>query len=169
MSRVDLVVGVNTYISVEDADGLAEMHPSGDEWLKLGVMEKSRLLAVATQMLDDNFSFPGQAVSPDQTLAWPRQGAWYREPRTGRLEATNSAVALARLARAVCAQAWYLNRNPELLSGESPTFERIEIGAIKLEDTRGSSQSKPLISRETTTLLQPIVSDNAAGMWWRAN
>lgn len=73
------VVGLNSYITVEEADEIvANEYISSDEkrkwWSDLTVEDKGVLLVKATSILNDDtmFGWVGVRVDPNQALAFPR-------------------------------------------------------------------------------------------------
>lgn len=69
----DALVGVNSYISVDDASTYMEGAVSHDAWDASDEDDQTRALISATRMLQQQ-PWPGQPTDPAQTLSWPRTG-----------------------------------------------------------------------------------------------
>jgi hypothetical protein len=164
-----LVVGTNSYISYADANTYFALHSQGAAWESATEDTRVRALATAARVIDTEFSFLGTALDAAQALAHPRQGGWYTDPTTGAQRATDDPETANRVGRAAAELALHLVRNPTagILGSASP--ERIKIGPIEIEDTRGSSVDIPLIPSIVKTLLQPLLEASSGAVWWRAN
>lgn len=71
-----LVVGTNSYISVADADLYFEGRLNTDAWDALDVPTKETSLIQATRQLDQLYLWQGFITDINQTLGWPRIGAY---------------------------------------------------------------------------------------------
>jgi hypothetical protein len=165
-----LIVGINSYVSVEDTDTYFELNNLGAVWPTADSSDKEKALVTATAMIDNDYQFIGVSVSDSQTLAWPRQGAVYLDPRTGRLTETNIAVIPPRVVMAVQELAEHLLVNGGNTSQSEQTFERIKIGPIELEDSSANSNQTSKEFSVIRKLLKPLLSTRASSnTWWRAN
>jgi hypothetical protein len=164
-----LVVGTNSYVSRTDTDTYFS-DILNSVWGSKSTAERDAALVTATGMIDNEYQFIGVSVSASQPLAWPRTGAAYAEPKTGRLTTTNDDEVPARVILAVQAQAEHLLRNPDLLSDGDQTFERIKVGPIEIEDKMSNYSKPPKFPNSVRTLLDPLlVKGSASNTWWRAN
>jgi hypothetical protein len=121
-------------------------------------------------MIDEEYQFIGVTVSDPQPLAWPRDGAQYTDPKTGRLTDANDAVAPPRVVLAVQTLAEHLLRNPTLLSEGEQTFEKIKIGPIELQDSLSDFKDIPRFPPTLRKILGPLlVSGGTDRTVWRAN
>jgi hypothetical protein len=68
-----LEVGVNSYISVDDADGYFEDALHAGSWSEATSGVRAQSLVTATRMLDRQ-KWRGSKTTSDQDLAWPRSG-----------------------------------------------------------------------------------------------
>lgn len=66
-----VIVGVNSYVSVADADALAETRLFTTHWQAATADARARALITATTLLD-RMVWEGRPVIPSQPLAWPR-------------------------------------------------------------------------------------------------
>jgi hypothetical protein len=166
-----LSVGTNSYLSRADADAYFDTHVLSSVWTSFTGPQRDSGLASATAMIDDKFLFNGVTISALQGLAWPRQGADYLDPKTGRLTATNDEPGGVprRVTRATAELAMHLLRNPSAGSGEA-TFDRIKVGPIEIEDSRGAAGEVPDIPPVVYDLLVPLTAVSSRGnAWWRSN
>lgn len=173
-----ITVGTNSYVSVADTDTYFTLNNLGATWPTATTGDKEKALVTATAMIDNNYQFIGVSVSASQALAWPRDGAEYMDPRTGRLTATNDTVmgagagstVPARVVRATQELAELVLVNGGDLSESEQTFERIKIGPIELEDSSASANKESLISPLISNLLAPLINPRSSSRaWWRAN
>jgi len=72
-----LNVGVNTYLSVADADTYWSDR-NNSTWSSASTADKEKALLEATQFIDGAYTFIGTLADEDQTLAWPRAQAYVR-------------------------------------------------------------------------------------------
>lgn len=63
----------NSYITMENAVGIAENIPGGGEWAALGEEERNLSLIVATRWLE-TLTYGGERCKSTQRLKWPRSG-----------------------------------------------------------------------------------------------
>jgi hypothetical protein len=66
-----VIAGVDSYISLADADGYANSRLFGAAWSAAAVNDRHRALRSATDALD-GLSWRGRPVAASQPLAWPR-------------------------------------------------------------------------------------------------
>lgn len=66
-----LIVGVESYISLDDADALASGRLFCTRWIKTDANTRCQALRTATALLD-RMRWQGRPVTPTQPLAWPR-------------------------------------------------------------------------------------------------
>lgn len=67
----DLIVGLNSYVSQQDADELAATRLFAAAWDAATPDTKKRALFTATALLD-RMQWQGRPLAPTQPLAWPR-------------------------------------------------------------------------------------------------
>lgn len=67
----NLIVGVNSYISLQAADELASNRLFATAWTSATTETKQRAIQTATALLD-RLQWQGRPVAPSQPLAWPR-------------------------------------------------------------------------------------------------
>jgi len=72
-----IIEDAESYISVADADAELAKRGGDDEWDQLTVTNKEVQLRLATEYIDNTYSFIGCRVSADQELSWPRGGTKY--------------------------------------------------------------------------------------------
>lgn len=75
-----IIAGANSYISRADATTYhAAMNNTA--WATLTTAQMDGALLYAAQWLDGRYMWPGTPVSDDQTMSWPRMGAYDSELR----------------------------------------------------------------------------------------
>ena len=86
-----LTVGVNSYISVEDADAILSDRLDVAAWVDASLEQKASALITATALLERE-TWIGQVVDPLQKLAWPRTNGTYFDARLGQSVNLNNTV-----------------------------------------------------------------------------
>ena len=157
-----LTVGVNTYISLEEAEAYFSGRVNSATWD--GVEDKAKLLITATNMLE-SLDWTGNVMSDDQKLAFPRRGSYY-EPQLKKSIPIESSRAKRRLLSAVCEVALSLiDSDPFVSEG---TVASITVGPISLGGMKSSGTSA--ISGAVLDVIQPLlVESSPCNCWWRAN
>lgn len=156
-----LSVGVNSYVTVEQADDVLLNRLDVAAWINASPEEKEKSLITATAYLEGK-KWIGQTVSSSQSLAWPRTNASYFDPRVGTIVNLDNTVP-KRVINATIELAYHMLNNDGLLdSGMSA--KSITIGPISIGDIRASSKDSLL----ATDLITPLLSSNTNN-WWRAN
>lgn len=68
-----ITVGVNSYVSVSDADTYFNERLYADDWTSADSTTKEKALVMARRFIDQQ-QFSGERANADQLLAWPRSG-----------------------------------------------------------------------------------------------
>lgn len=68
-----ITVGVNSYVSVDDADTYFDGRLYADDWTSVSTGDQEKALVMARRVIDQQ-QFTGERTSADQLLAWPRTG-----------------------------------------------------------------------------------------------
>lgn len=163
-----LTLGDDTFISLVDANNYFLKRIDTDAWDTAPNADKEYSLATATRLLND-FPYIGQAVSPDQLLAWPREGGWYADPAMGRLTDVSADLYPRRLAQATCELALHILLNENLLNQDEQTFERIKVGSIEVEDIDTGKKKTPVIPGRVKSMIKPLLLGGGRRDIWRAN
>lgn len=71
MTDPTLTVGQNAYLSLPDAQAIADTRLFADPWNAATDANKARALVTATSLLD-RMGWQGRKLAPTQRLAWPR-------------------------------------------------------------------------------------------------
>ena len=66
-----IIVGVNSYVALNDADALAATRLFAANWNVANELTRAQALITATALLD-RMQWEGRPVVPSQPLAWPR-------------------------------------------------------------------------------------------------
>jgi hypothetical protein len=152
--------GINSYVSLDEADSYFEGHVSGSQWSALDALAKARLLVTSTRVLDD-LSWAGAAVSSSQPLAFPRVLSYF-DPRLGQVvEASEIPV---RVCNATFEMALHLLNNEGILA-ETGSFQSLSVGPVNLTEMK----SAPKIPANVRLTVSPLLANRGANMWWRAN
>lgn len=70
----DLIVGTNTYVTLDTADAHFDARLHADSWNAASDDDKTKALLMAAVMLDRFIRWNGSKAFPDQPLEWPRIG-----------------------------------------------------------------------------------------------
>jgi hypothetical protein len=68
-----ITVGVNSYVSVADADIYFDQRLYADDWVSVSTGDQEKALIMARRVIDQQ-QFTGERTSANQLLAWPRTG-----------------------------------------------------------------------------------------------
>ncbi len=164
-----VVKGTNCYASMEDATAYFADRIDTEAWDTATAPDKEKALITATKLIDDNYVFIGKVAASEQTLSWPRMGVAYPDPQRGTWEQPGPTVVPSRVTRATLEQALHLLLNEKLLDSSNQTFEKIQIGSIKLEDSLSDFKAAPLMSPLISNIIGPLLVNQGANSWWRAN
>lgn len=164
-----LVLNTNSYVTVNEADSYFETRIDSANWEGSSDDLKEQALVTATQIIDDR-PWIGSAVSPSQTLAWPRKQAIYYDPRMGQDITIAENEVPHQVKTAVYEQALHLIDNEDLLVQSVKNYESISIGPISLSDSNNETTRVSMTSSMAIRVLKPLISRNHSGhSWWRAN
>jgi len=153
-----LTKGVNSYLTVEEADELLAYRINNDAWLSADSTTKEKALITATKLID-TFNFVGQATG--DSLAFPREGSYF-DPKLSKYVILDDSVP-NRVLDAVCEMALHLLMNPASQEGTTEV-DSIKVDVIELTKIRKTGRTPPALY----TALQPLLI-KGGGMWWRAN
>lgn len=151
-----LVVGLNSYINVEDADTYFGDRFEAGIWSALSGPEREKALVTATTLLDD-LGWVG-TKAPGQSLGFPREGIYY-DNRVGNYVTLTQEIPNVVL-RATCELAYHIASNPTLLN-QVPAPKRIKVDVIDLIP----AQATPIVPREIKRLLGSLLTFFHANYW----
>lgn len=157
-----LSVGENSYVSLEDANAYFEDRLDVDAWTSATDTLKEQALVTSTRMLDE-LTWSGVAVSETQPLAFPRSGSYF-DPRLGMTVQLSADVATKRISIACYELAYHLLNN-DGLTDEAGMVQEIRVGAIHLSKVRAPAKIPGTVNR----VIQPMLANKGANVWWRAN
>jgi hypothetical protein len=161
--------GVNSYVSLEEAEEYFETRIDSAAWHSADDEDRESSLVTATLIIDENH-FIGAAVSSDQSLAWPRSGVIYHDPKYGSFIEVATDEIPQRVKLATFEMAYQLLSNENLLDQKTQTFEEISIGSITIKDTNNDVTRTPITPSLTRKFLKPLLAAGASSrIWWRAN
>lgn len=157
---MELIVGVNAYSSVEEADAYFETRLEASTWSAATPEAKVQALLTATRIIDDR-DWLGVVTDESQTLAFPRGGV-YHEPRYNR--SVSLGTVPRRIVEAVYETALHLLRESDALETSPSPVDLSIAGAVQLSGIR----STPVIPSLARALIRPLTRQGGAS-WWRAN
>jgi hypothetical protein len=159
----------NSYL--ESADDYLADNPY---WEDATDDQKEQALVDATRILDQN-EWIGAAVSPSQSLGWPRAKLSFFDPVLSLNVPCEQGDIPIRLQKATAYLALHLIKYPSVTKGYEQTYNSISIGPISLsnsDDKRNSVPTIPTVPIEVTKLIAPLIFGQgpvAQGSWWRSN
>lgn len=157
-----LAKGVNSYITVDEADAYLQDRVDVAAWFTADNTARAQALITATSMLD-TLPWVGYAVSEAQSLAFPRRGSYF-DPRIGYSVNLNEADIPKRILNAVAELAYHLILNDGLLDS-SGGIKSLTVGPIQLNDI----SPVPSIPSFVKRLIKPLQVNSGGNPWWRAN
>jgi len=180
-----LVLGINSYATVGEADNYFESRIDVATWESADDTLKEQALVSATRYLD-TLAYTGYVTDSDQSMSWPRTGSVY-SPQRGRdiqfkkdytwaeLSSVNFTTNLFNLPleirlikTASIEQAYHLINNDGLLDNTGGLPDRVEVGSITIDGLNGNSET-PARSRTVTNLIRPLLINGGSSQWFRSN
>ena len=162
-----LTKGVNSYVSVEDAEAYFLNRIDVSAWNEAEATEKERALITATTMME-YMSWVGTMADENQKLVFPRIG-YYFDTRTKRNTNLASVPLPLRVIQGQCELAHHLLENDGLLDS-SGTIAELQVGPITIKGSNNASRIPSFIRNILGPLLSGSVeSSRVGGAWWRAN
>lgn len=153
--------GVNSYVSVDEADTYFADRIDVAAWDNASDDQKVQSLVTATAILNE-MDWIGVAISETQTLAFPREGVYY-DPFLGKeIELSNSIP--SRIIKATHEIAYHLLNNDGLLD-DTGTIRSLTLGQLSLDSIITPSK----IPSHTAKLIRPLLRNRGSYSWWRAN
>jgi hypothetical protein len=159
----------NSYLASAD-DYLAD----NPYWEEATDDQKEQALVDATRILDQN-EWIGAAVSPSQSLGWPRAKLSFFDPVLSLSVPCEQGEVPIRLQKATAYLALHLLKYPSVNKGYEQNYNSVTIGPISLTNTdsnNGSLVRVPTVPGEITKLISPLIFGQgsiAQGNWWRSN
>ena len=136
-----MVVGTNSYCSIDDADTYHEKRLHVTDWSgETDDVNKEAALMWATRLIDESVEWSGSVVTSTQALAWPRSMVYDRNGYAFSQASipTFLAEATAEFARELIAE----NRTAET-NRDTIGFKKMKIGELALE--MNSFATKPVM------------------------
>lgn len=172
-----LTVGVDSYISLVDANTYFNTRVDVAAWTASSDPEKEKALATAAALMNE-IIWVGVAASDSQVLAFPRAGD-YMDPVLGKVVTLNTAQIPQRIKAANCEQAYQLLNNDGLLD-ETGRVSKIKVDTIELSGLDSNESLPPRFSLTAQNLFYPLTMEGAAALnikysgtgtnaWFRAN
>jgi hypothetical protein len=168
-----LEVGVNSYISLEDAELYFADRVNVAAWTESTDAVKEQALITAAKQLNLT-RWIGSIADKTQTLAFPRIGSYF-EPLYNEIVKLDGTEVPSRIVTANMEQAYHLLNNDDVLdTAGSPS--RIKVDVIEIEGLQSGAASVSQTSSTVDGLIEPLLYSNGlassgrpAGAWWRAN
>lgn len=155
-----LTKGVNSYVSLAEANSYFEDRIDVAAWSEASDTQKSQALVTAASILEI-LDWAGTAVSDLQALAFPREGSYF-DPRLGYPVDFTSTIP-DRVIKAQYELAYHLLNNDGLLD-DSGGVDNLTIGPIQLTQIKSPSHLPAIVYRQ----IKPLLSVGRR-FWWRAN
>lgn len=174
---VTLSVGVNTYVTLQEAEDYFCGELDESEWLDLSLEQKKFILVAATRTLDENFApYLSTAYDSAQQLGFPRKAFSFVDPVLCLNVFVEDGEIPVLLKKATLALAQHIRRNKSFLYGEesSQDWSSVELGPLKIEREEDSAKSaleldkEQLVPGRVTKLMRPLTR-NGNSLWFRAN
>jgi hypothetical protein len=150
--------GINSYLTVDEADSYFGDRFGADAWTNADPITKAKALVTATDTLE-SLKWAGSVIDP-QALAFPRVGAFF-DPHTGTMQQLTPIP--NRILNAVCELAIHLLENG--LPNSGGTVHDLVIGPITLTGIKRGQTLPDVVLR----LIQPLKLNHGSNSWWRAN
>jgi len=159
-----LTKGVNSYVTIGEADSYFEDRMDAAAWIVAGDEMKEQALVTATRLLDEKRWY-GQVVSADQALAFPRRGSFRDLSRGVTASFTSSYTFVStdetetslkrdiRQLRAACYEMAYHLMNNDGLMDATGEITDIKVGPIELKDIKSVSKNPTAVS----ALIKPMI------------
>jgi len=154
--------GVNSYVSLADADGYMADRANSQAWVDASDADKEQSLVTASRTLNA-MSWEGITVSVSQTLAFPRSGQYF-DPLHGQFIQFVEDEIPSRVKEAVVEMAYHFLVNTDVLD-EGSSIDDIKVGPIELKGLSKVSSTPPTVYR----LVAPFRKNGGAALWWRVN
>lgn len=139
--------GANSYSSVAEADGYADMMPGCDDWNELSDDDKSRFLILATEMID-GLSFAYEKFNASQALMFP-------------LNVSGASAGMDRAKKACVRQAIYLARFYEsIMAAHEDSIEAISrknLGGVYTEKLSSNVNQFLKLANGIRSILVPYI------------
>jgi hypothetical protein len=152
--------GVNSYVTVAEADAYFADRLEADVWSGSSAAVKAQALITATSIIDQ-YEFLGEAVSDTQPLAFPRKGVYF-DTKLGR-NVEFAPFVPDRVLVGTYELALHLMSNTDVLN-PSGTVGSIKVDVIELKYIKNSEKSPERVR----SILRPL-RRNSSQQWWRAN
>lgn len=154
--------GVNSYVTVAEADAYFANRVDADAWLAANDAKKGQAVVTATSMLDE-MTWAGTVISDAQQLAFPRVCEYF-DPKAGTILYLTGDIVPDRVIRATYELALHLLLNNGILN-DVGGVESISIGSIGLSNLQTAARV-PYTVRQ---IIKPLLINSGSNAWWRAN
>jgi hypothetical protein len=180
-----LVLGINSYATIEEADNYFESRIDVATWESADDTLKEQALVSATRYLD-TLAYTGYVTDSDQSMSWPRIGSIYSSQRgrdiqfkkdytwteLGSTDFTtnlyNLPLEIRLIKTASIEQAYHYINNDGLLDNTGGLPDRVEVGSITIDGLNGNSET-PSRSRVVSNLIKPLLINGGSSQWFRSN
>ncbi len=145
-----LIVGVNSYLSADEADEYFSDSLYTDAWDTATAAQRAAALIMAARAIDAQ-DYRGNITSESQAMAWPRDGVYDRE---GRPLDPLEVPQMIGCAQAECALA-ILREDPA--EARDPSMKRMKAGSVEVEYRAG--QSATALRGSVLAMIKPFLRD----------
>lgn len=157
-----LAKGVNSYVTVAEADDYFSDRLDVAAWVSADAAQKSQALVTASGVLDA-MTWIGTAISIDQPLSFPRNGSYF-DPRLGQHTTIDGTTVPSRVVQATRELAHHLLNNDGILD-DNGLVSDMQIGSINLSKIRAPN----LIPANVKRLIKPLLLNSGSNSWFRSN
>src|SRR6478609_12169406 len=152
-----LEVGVNSYVSLLDAEAYFADRINVAAWTEATDLNKEQALISAAKQLNLT-RWIGSIADKTQTLAFPRIGSYF-EPLYNEVVKLDGTVVPSRIVTANMEQAYHLLNNDDVLdTAGSPS--RIKVDVIEIEGLQSGAASVSQTSSTVDGLIEPLLYSN---------
>lgn len=154
--------GINSYVSVEEAEAYFTDRLDADGWKNADPVRKWQSLVTATTMLDAR-TWNGIVLNNEQSLAFPRV-AEYFDPRQGTIVYLDGTIVPKRIITATFEQALHLLNNSGL-QDDTGGVVGLGVAGITLNTILNANKFPHTVESQ----VRPLLLNGGANPWWRAN
>ncbi len=129
-----LEVGINSYITLKEANEYFNTRLNNEAWLSLDENKKIASLIQASQIIDSK-NFIGQKADSSQLLKFPRKNVIY----DGAILPSNEVPRAIK--QAVCELAIHLISNDVTAPNDLGQFEKVKLGPLEIQTQDNLSQN----------------------------
>lgn len=144
------MLGINSYVSLEEANTYFNARLNNGHWLSLDEPKKQASLIQATQIIDSK-NYNGQKTLPNQPLRFPRKNIIYDG------EYLKSDEIPLKIKQATCELAIHLLSEDVTAPSELGGFERVKLGVLEVQTKSNAPSMIETLPPLVKALLNPFL------------